>query len=629
MQLQEQEFSKRLDIGVWKRLLQFARPYRRSLLILIFQMVLLGLVDALVPLFNRYAIDQIALAGRLDRLLPFSILGLTVITIQAINVRIMILSAGRLECGIPYDIRKAAFAKLQTMPLAYYDQTPVGWLMARLTSDSRRLGQTLSWNVVDLFWSLAMMMISMGFMLFLNVRLALLVLATVPVLITVSILFQKRIIFNFRKVRTFNSHITAGFNEGIGGAKTIKSLSIENAMQDEFKETTQSMRNFSVRAATISAIYTPIVLLLGSVATGLVLWRGGIQIETGAAGAIGYGTLVAFISYAVQFFEPVKQFARVFTELNYAQASAERVISIVDMESDIRDSESVERTYGNMLDSNRDQWPDFEGAISFRDVTFRYKDGENILEHFNLDIKPGEKLAIVGETGSGKTTLVNLACRFYEPTEGQILIDGVDYRERPLLWMYANLGYVLQEPHLFSGTVRENIAYGRENVTDSMIEQAARIVNAHDFIMDMDQGYDSEVGERGSRLSTGQKQLISFARAILSDPGLFVLDEATSSVDTETEHLIQQAMNNALRGRTSLMIAHRLSTIRSADRILVIDKGKIVEEGNQQTLLRKKGIYWRLYTNQFLREPLRLAQDAPQQDSMEAETPVSPEKASS
>ncbi|MBP8989820.1 MAG: ABC transporter ATP-binding protein [Clostridia bacterium] len=604
MQLQEQEYSKRLDIGVWKRLLQFARPYKRYLIMLMIQMIFLGLVDALMPLFNRYVIDQIALTGQVQKLIPFGMAALSVIVLQAINVRLMILNAGKLECYVPYDIRKAAFAKLQTMPLAFYDQTPVGWLMARLTSDSNRLGETLSWNIVDLFWSLSMMILTMIFMLFLNVRLALLVLATVPILAVVSFFFQKKIIYNYRKVRKYNSHITAGFNEGITGAKTIKSLSIEQSMHKEFQESTKAMRDFSVRAATLSAIYTPIVLLLGSISTGLVLWQGGLMLKTGLPGSIGYGTLAAFISYAVQFFEPVKQFARVFTDLNYAQASAERVISIIDMEADIRDNEQVEQTYGRMLDSNREQWPEFIGHIEFRDVTFRYKEGENILEHFNLTVRAGEKIALVGETGSGKSTLVNLACRFYEPTEGQILVDGVDYRERPLLWMYSNLGYVLQEPHLFSGTIRENIAYGRKNITDEMIEKAARIVNAHEFIMQMENGYDAQVGERGSRLSTGQKQLISFARAIVSDPGMFVLDEATSSVDTETEYLIQKAMDQALRGRTSFIIAHRLSTIRSADRILVIEKGKIVEEGTHHNLLQKRGRYWQLYTSQFMREQM-------------------------
>ncbi|NLV48026.1 MAG: ABC transporter ATP-binding protein [Clostridiaceae bacterium] len=607
--IQEQEFSKRIDLHVWKRLLFFTRPYRRDLIILIIQMIFLGLVDAVMPLFNRYAINQIAIPGRLDRLLPFAAVALTVIILQAVNVRHMIYLAGKLECHIPYDIRKAAFNKLQTMPLAYYDQTPVGWLLARLTSDSRRLGETLSWNVVDLFWASAMMILMMLFMFILDIKLALMVLVTVPFLVFLSILFQKKILYNFRKVRQFNSHVTAGFNEGISGAKTIKSLSIEDDIHTEFRQTTRSMRDFAVRAATVSAVYTPLVLLLGAVATGLVVWQGGSRMHEALPAAIEYGTLVAFISYAVQFFDPVKQFARVFTELNYAQASAERVISVVDMESGIRDSQEVLNTYGSMLESNRDQWPEFHGNITFKDVTFRYKKGENILEHFNLEVRSGEKIAIVGETGSGKTTLVNLACRFYEPTEGQILVDGVDYRERPLLWMYANLGYVLQEPHLFSGTVRENIAYGRQGISQEQIEKAARIVNAHDFIIEMDQGYESQVGERGSRLSTGQKQLISFARAILSDPGMFVLDEATSSVDTETEHLIQQAMQQALKGRTSFIIAHRLSTIRSADRILVVDKGRIVEEGNQKTLLKKRGVYWRLYTNQFMKENLQLSSD--------------------
>ena len=277
-------------------------------------------------------------------------------------------------------------------------------------------------------------------------------------------------------------------------------------------------------------------------------------------------------------------------------------MSLLDETADITDSETVSRDFGVMFSEDRSQWPAFHGDIEFRDVTFRYKEGENILEHFNLHVKSGETLAIVGETGSGKTTLVNLACRFYEPTEGGILVDGVDYRERPLMWMYANLGYVLQEPHLFSGTVRENIAYGRQNATDEDIERAAKLVNAHDFIMRLEKGYASEVGENGSRLSTGQKQLISFARAILADPGMFVLDEATSSVDTETEALIQDAMHKALRGRTSFLIAHRLSTIRSADRILVIEKGKIVEEGTHQALIRQRGHYWQLYTNQFMQE---------------------------
>jgi ATP-binding cassette subfamily B protein len=604
MHYEEQEYSKRLDLNTIKKLAVFAKPYKKGIITLIIQMVLLALVDAFFPKLNQYAIDHFAVKKTLDGFWIYCVFAVVLVVFQALNVRLMIHNAGTIENSIPYDIRKAAFKKLQELPLAYYDRTPVGWLMARLTSDVRRIGATLSWHVVDFFWSIFLVVLMTIFMLATNVGYALLVLSVVPLLVIISMIFQKKILHNYRKNRKYNSQITAGFNEGITGAKTIKSLGAEEHMLDEFKKVTTEMRNFTIRAATISSLYTPIIIFLGSIATGLVLWKGGIEVR----GQItSYGTLVLFTSYAVQFFEPVKQFARVFTELQYTQASAERVVTLLETENDIVDSEDVIQLFGTMFESNREEWPKFKGDIEFKNVTFRYKEGGNILENFNLTIKAGEKIALVGETGSGKTTIVNLACRFYEPTEGQILIDGVDYRERPLLWLYSNIGYVLQEPHLFSGTVRENIAYGRQGATQEDIEAAAKIVNAHDFIVNLENGYDSEVGERGSRLSTGQKQLISFARAILSDPGMFVLDEATSSVDTETEHLIQDALNKALEGRTSFIIAHRLSTIRSADRILVIDKGRIIEEGTHKQLIKKKGHYYQLYTNQLIEEQEKAA----------------------
>lgn len=599
MQFEEYEYSKRIDINTIKKLAVFAVPYKKGIITLIVQMLFLALVDAVFPILNKFAIDSFAEPGTLDGFWLYCLMAVGLVVFQTANIWLMIKNAGEIEHNIPYDIRKAAFQKLQELPVAYYDRTPVGWIMARLTSDIKRLGVTLSWHVVDFFWSIFLIVVMAVTMLVVNVNYALLVLATVPILVVISMIFQKIILSNYRKIRRFNSQITAAFNEGITGAKTIKSLSAEEYMLSEFEKTTSKMRDFSIRAATISSIYTPIILFLGSVTTGLVLWKGGHEVNTGA---VSYGTLAVFISYAVQFFEPVKQFARVFTELQYTQASAERVVTLLETENDIKDSQKVIERYGEMFESNREAWPEFIGNIEFRDVSFRYDEGGNILEHFNLSVRAGEKIALVGETGSGKTTIVNLACRFYEPTEGQILVDGVDYRERPLLWMYSNIGYVLQEPHLFSGTIRENIAYGRQKATMEDIVAAAKTVNAHDFIMNLENGYDTEVGERGSRLSTGQKQLISFARAILTNPRMFVLDEATSSVDTETEHLIQDALNKALEGRTSFIIAHRLSTIRSADRILVIDKGRIIEEGTHKELIRKRGHYYRLYTHQLLEE---------------------------
>ncbi len=609
MYFEEMEYGKRLDLNVIKRLAVFAEPYKVNIIILMVQMFFLALVDALFPKLSQYVIDNFAVKKSLDGFWLLCLVAVGLVVFQAANMWLMIRNAGRIEHYIPYDMRKTVFRKLQELPISYYDRTPVGWIMSRVTSDIRRIGVSLSWHVVDLFWSTFLIIIMTIFMLATNPSYALMVLCVVPALAILSMVFQKKILFNYRKARKYNSQITAAFNEGITGAKTVKSLGIEEYMLNEFEKTTGQMKDFSVRAATVSSIYMPLIILFGSIATGLVLWKGGIEVSRNIA---SYGTLVLFISYAVQFFEPIRQLARVFTELQYTQAAAERVVTLLETENDIADSSEVVSRYGSMLESDKSEWPRFHGHIVFKDVTFRYKEGGNILENFNLEVKPGEKIALAGETGAGKTTIVSLVCRFYEPTEGSILIDGVDYRERPLLWLYSNIGYVLQEPHLFSGTVSENIAYGRHEATMEDIVRAAKTVNAHDFIMRLENGYDTQVGERGSRLSTGQKQLISFARAILSDPGMFVLDEATSSVDTETEHLIQDALNRALEGRTSFIIAHRLSTIRSADRILVIDMGRIVEEGTHIELIRKKGYYYRLYTNQYMKEKKDIFEKADQ-----------------
>ncbi|MGO1368582.1 ABC transporter ATP-binding protein [Senegalia sp. (in: firmicutes)] len=595
----EKEYSKNLNLGIWKRIFKYMKNYKKNLYILILIMLSVAAIDIIFPLMTRIAIDDYVVPGNTDGLIRFSFIYLILIVIQVLNVWAFIAIAGKVEMGIQYDIRKLGFKKLQELSFTYYDKTPIGWIMARMTSDVRRLGETISWGIVDSAWGLTFMIGVAIVLFFLNFKLALITLSVVPILALLSIYFQKKILNSYRDVRKINSQITGAFSEGISGAKTTKSLVRENENLKEFTNLTINMRFVSIRAAIFSSLFLPIVLTLGSIGTGLALWFGGKGVMIGN---ISYGTFVAFLSYTTLFFEPVRELARVFSELQSAQASAERILSLVEMEPDIRDSEEVILKYGDILNPRYENWEEIKGDIEFQNVSFQYQSGEKVLEKFNLKIDSGETIALVGETGSGKSTIVNLVCRFYEPTEGSILIDGIDYKERSLSWLHSNIGYVLQSPHLFSGTILENIKYGSKNASDDEAISASKKVNAHEFIKGLENGYNTQVGEGGGKLSTGQKQLISFARAIVSNPSLFVLDEATSSIDTETEKKIQDAIEKVLKNRTSFIIAHRLSTIINADKILVIKKGEISEYGNHFELLDKKGYYYRLYNNQFKKQ---------------------------
>ncbi len=596
---QEEEYTKRFDFGLWKKLYPFAKTYKKHFGALALIMACVGGIDALFPLLSKYAIDHFIIPGSLTGVGGFVVIYLTVMTFQAANIWLLIAIAGKIDMGMSYDIRRKGFQHLQELSFSYYDTTPVGWMMARMTSDTRRLADVFAWGAVDSIWGVTMIFSISVAMLWLNWRLALITLSVVPPLILISLFFQQRILKAQRQVRKINSRITAGFSEGIAGAKTTKTLVREAENLREFQQETSAMCQSAVRAAIFASLYLPAVLNLGSIGVGLALWFGGQAV---LLNTLSYGTLVAFLSYMALFFEPVRELARVLTELQSAQASAERIFTMLETQPEIIDRSDVLETFGDMYAPKREQWPKMQGSIRFHNVSFSYNNGENVLSHFDLQVNAGETIALVGETGSGKSTIVNLACRFFEPTDGQILIDEVDYRERSLLWLQSNLGYVLQTPHLFSGTLKDNIRYGRLAATEQEIVSAAKLVNAHDFISNLENGYDSEVGEGGNRLSTGEKQLVSFARAILANPRIFVLDEATSSVDTETEQKIQDAIHTVLAGRTSFIIAHRLSTIREADRILVIRQGKITEEGTHQELLDLHGYYYRLYTNQFIEE---------------------------
>jgi len=590
---------KKLSFSLWLRVLRLARNHWRKLGECMLMLAILGIGEALPPLMTRYAVDTFVVAKKTGTLGLFIVLYLAILLMNfAAGYRFLKLS-GHIEWAVNYDIRAKGFRKLQELPFSYYDRMPVGNLLTRVTSDTAQLGDALGWGLVDFVWGFFFLVFSFVAMLLLNWKLALMAMLSLPVLVVLSLYFQKRMIESQRKIRQTNSMITASFNEGIMGAKTTKTLVREEMNFEEFQTLTSQMHRRSVRGAVISALFLPIVSSVGAIATAYVLTEGaGLVLK----GAMTLGTLAAFISYITDFFQPVQNIAGTFSEFQRRQAAAERVLTLLDTEPDIKDTKEVEELFGDNFHPKKENWPPIRGDIDFDDVSFRYKDGESVLSHFNLHIRAGETIALVGATGAGKSTIVNLICRFYEPTEGSIKIDGVDYRERSQLWLQSNIGYVLQEPQLFSGTIADNIRYANKDATMEEVQQAARQVNAEGFILKLEAGYNSQVGEGGNRLSTGEKQLISFARAILHNPRLFVLDEATSSVDTETEMMIQRAIVKTLEGRTSFIIAHRLSTIRHADRILVIEDGKIAEAGNHQELIVKRGQYYQLYTTQFREE---------------------------
>jgi len=590
-QWEEEEFQKKFDVGLWKRLGKFARPYARHFALLILVMMAVGAIDAVFPLLTKTAVDQFMGARSTDGLVAFALTYLGVAAVQGLLVWFMIWHAGGIEQGLVHDLRQAGFQRLQELSFSYYDRTPGGWILTRLTSDANRLGETISWGLVDLTWGASLMVAITTAMLVLDWRLGLITLTVVPPLAWASVYFQGRMLVWYRQVKKLGSELSASFSEGIQGARSAKVLGREEGNRLEFRYKAGRLRDAAVKSAWFSALYLPVVLTLGSLGTVLALGFGTPMV---VAGTLTVGTLVAFAAYTVQFFEPVRELARVLGELQQVQTSAERLLKLVETEPEIVDAAgSAAASVGHER---------VQGRVTFDRVGFRYGEGPWILQDFQLEVAPGTSVALVGETGSGKSTIVNLLCRFYEPTSGRVLIDGVDYRDRTQHWLQSRLGYVLQTPQLFRGSVRDNIRYGRLEATDAEVETAADLVSATPFVRDLENGFDTDVGEGGSRLSTGQKQLVSLARAVLADPALFILDEATSSVDTETERLIQDAVEVVLRGRTSLLIAHRLSTVRRADRILLLDKGRIVEDGDHAALMALRGRYFTLYTEQFLEE---------------------------
>ncbi|WP_374686973.1 ABC transporter ATP-binding protein [Promineifilum sp.] len=584
---EEEDFNTRFSGRTVTRILQQVVPYWKMVIGFLGLVVLITLADSIFTYFGKQLVDNAILPG--DKVALRAILtnwaALSIASAAVVFGFIYI--TGILGEMVRYDLRRKLFNHLQELSFSYFDKTPVGWIMSRVTSDTERIADLVTWGLLDVTWGITSLIVAGVFMLAINWRLAMLVMIIIPMLVIVAYYFRRRILVEFREVRRINSKITGAYNENITGVRVTKSLAREDQDVQEFQKLTGLMFRASYRANWLSALFLPAVQFISAFGVAMVVWYGGVL---ALSGDTTVGQIQAFIGYVTFMIWPVQEMARVFAQMQQSIASGERVFSLLDAVPDVRDKPGALET------------AHLEGDILFDDVTFYYEKDKPVLTNFNLRVQPGETIALVGPTGGGKSTIVNMLCRFYEPKHGRILFGEHDYTDLTQHAIQSRIGMVLQTPHLFSGTIRENLRYGRLDATDDELVEAARLAGAHDFIVTLENGYDEQVGEGGSKLSVGQKQLISLARAILADPDLFIMDEATSSVDTLTEALIQRGMEQMMVGRTSFVIAHRLSTIKRADRILVIEGGQIAEQGTHAELIRAGGHYYNLYTRQFRRE---------------------------
>lgn len=573
-----------LQSGVLSRLLKLLKPYWLTVVLGVLSIVVVSWLDAYFTVLNKRIIDEGIVARDVDAMVALFRNYAVIVLAQMVAFFVMMLSVSIQGERLRYDLRKKLFNHLQKLSLSYFSNTPIGWIMSRVTSDTEKMGELLTWGIIDTMWALTNIGFAIYFMLQLNAQLALIVILSLPFMIFVSVKFRVKIYYHYRKSRKANSKMTASLNENITGVRVVKALLREEKNLDNFKVLSTNMFQESYRAGFLSAIYLPTIQTISAISLILVLWSGGTMVGNSM---ITVGTLQAFISYIMSILWPIQDLARVYADMQNAVASSERVFSLLDTKPAIYDRENLVPV------------KTLVGDVDFEDVSFHYEDDEPVIQNLSFHIPQGQRVALVGTTGGGKTTIVNLLCRFYEPTTGTIRIAGHNYLDYSLEDIQSRIGVVLQIPHLFSGSIRENLRYGRLEATDKEIEQAAKLAGAHDFIVKFEKGYDSDVGEGGNQLSVGQKQLISIARALLANPDIFVMDEATSSVDTLTESLIQKGMLQLMTGRTSFIIAHRLSTIKSSDQIFVIEDGQIAESGNHKSLIQQHGIYYNLYTKQF------------------------------
>ncbi|MCQ2523564.1 MAG: ABC transporter ATP-binding protein/permease [Lachnospiraceae bacterium] len=595
--MENNEKMVRLPLFGLPKLWPFIKKYKRMFIWMIITGIMYSVFDSIIPLFNRYAINHFVAEKTLDTIVIFILGYLGVTIVQCIINYINVMFCAKIELYMDRDLRNGAFSHLQQVSLSYFNKNNVGYIHARVMSDTGKIGELVAWQMMDVVWWGSYVIFAIVVMLLIDARMAMYLILLLPIAGLVTWFFEKKLLIYNRQVRELNSKITSDINEGITGVKSIKTLAISKKINKEFKDDTDKMFNKCIRTTHHSAMFTSVMTLLSTMALALILWKGGrLTVE----GLVEIGTLSVFMSYALGMLEPIQSIINSITRMIAVGVNIERYLDLVNTVGEVYDSPEVIEKYGDSFNPKYENFEKLEGEIEFKDVTFKYPDGEEIvLEDFNLKVEKGQSVAIVGETGAGKSTLVNLVCRFFEPTKGQVLIDGRPANERSLKWLHSNIGYVLQTPYLFSGSLRDNLIYGKEDATDEEILEALNKVGADKILSKLKDGLDTELGEGGDFLSTGEKQLLSIARALLADPKILILDEATSSVDSVTEHAVQKAISTVTKDRTSFIIAHRLSTIVGADTILLVSDGKIIERGTHKELMKKKEEYYSLYMRQF------------------------------
>lgn len=617
----EEDKITKVKFGAWGRLLSYSFKRWYLLLILTVCMLFTSFHDSSwMPLLNKAAIETIESfhgfpsTQNLSEIIinvklifgiqlavnyyGYVLLMLGGILLRSVSIFITFFATNYLEMSVYINMRQDAFKRVQQLSFSYFDKTSSGWLIARLQSDTSKISDMISWGIIRILWILFDLTFTLITMFTVSWQMALILLAVTPLIMVVAPLFQIKILTLGRIARNAYSGYVAWLAETIAGAKTIKTLAIEDNVHQEADQIITDIKKKALRRETIGAIFYPSMIFITAIGTAIVIYFGS-RLMLDPSTTITVTTFIIYIGFVGAVFNPIQEFADIFSDIVATQSSVEKIMSLIDTQPEIIDRPEVITKYGDIFNPKPANYEKVSGHIRFQNVNFSYIPGTEVIHNLNLEIAKGQSVAIVGETGSGKSTTVNLLCRFYEPSEGYIFIDDIDYKDRSVGWLRSNIGYVQQTPFIFSGTVRHNIAYGKLDATDEEIINAAKIADVHEFIMKLPQGYATVLLDGGSELSVGQKQLISFARAIVRNPAIMILDEATSSIDTETEAVIQKSFQKILKGRTSIVIAHRLSTIVNSDRILVMSDGVIVEDGNHRQLLALKGTYYRLYMNQF------------------------------